>query len=128
MKTYEVIAIRDGKWWALEVPGLDMGFSQARRLVEVESVARELICLLTDAEDDSFAVTVRVDVPGADAVATAERLRADADLARRTADQAAKEAAIALVAQRIPVRDVATMLHVSPGWVSVLTRDGEVAA
>lgn len=123
MKTYEVVATRSGKWWALEVTGLPMGFTQARRLSEVDVMVREVIAGLTGTPEDSFDITVRVDVPEAAAVAAAERLRAEADEAKRTADRATRDAALALVADHIPVRDVAALLHVSPGWVSVLTKD-----
>lgn len=126
--TYEVKVTRSGKWWAIEVPALKFGYSQARRLAEVEPTVRELIGGLTETPEDSFEIAVRVDVPGADAIETAARLRSAADAARQTADQATRDAALTLVAQRIPVRDVATMLHVSQGWVSVLTRDESAAA
>jgi hypothetical protein len=66
MKTYEVVATRSGRWWALEVTGLRLGFSQARRLTDIEPVARELIAGLTEVPEDSFAVTVRVERPDED--------------------------------------------------------------
>lgn len=124
-KTYEVVAVRSGKWWALEVVGLRMGLTQARRLSEVDMMVREVIAGLTDAPEDSFDITVRVDVPAAEFVAVADHLQAEAEEAKSAAETATRVAALALVASNIPVRDVATMLHVSPAWVSVLTKDRE---
>jgi hypothetical protein len=62
--TYEVVATRVGKWWALEVPGLKFGHSQARRLADVEPTVRELIAGLTKTAEDSFDITVRVEGDG----------------------------------------------------------------
>lgn len=122
-KVFEVVATRDGKWWALAVTGLPLGYSQARRLSEIEAIARDLIAGLTALSEDSFSVTVHVDVPAADLVAAADRLQAEAQRAKHAAETATRDAARALVASNIPVRDVATMLHVSAAWVSVLTKD-----
>jgi hypothetical protein len=38
-----------------------MGYSQARRLSDIEPVLRELISLLTGVPEDSFGITVRVE-------------------------------------------------------------------
>jgi predicted RNase H-like HicB family nuclease len=57
--TYEVNAERTDAWWAITVSGLPEVFSQARRLDQVEGMAREAIALYLDASPDSFDVTVR---------------------------------------------------------------------
>jgi predicted RNase H-like HicB family nuclease len=64
VKTYEVVATRSGNWWALEVTGLKMGYSQARTRADIEPMARELIALLTKTAEDSFGITVRVEGDG----------------------------------------------------------------
>jgi hypothetical protein len=64
VQNYRVVATRSGRWWALEVPGLDMGYSQAHRLSDIGPVTRELISLLTGVAEDAFAVTVRVERGG----------------------------------------------------------------
>jgi hypothetical protein len=125
VKDYVVTATRVGKWWAIEVVGLKLGYTQTRRLSEVEPTVRELIAGLKNVDENAFNITIRLNVADAETVTTAERLRMIADEARSAADQAARAAALALVANDIPVRDVATMLHVSPAWVSVLTKDRE---
>jgi hypothetical protein len=57
-----LLAMRSGAMvGALEVTGLDMGYSQARRLSDIEATARNLIALLTGVAEDSFAPTVRVE-------------------------------------------------------------------
>ena len=47
MKTYEVTVSRDERWWMVAVPELG-GVTQARRLDEVERMAREYIAVSTD--------------------------------------------------------------------------------
>ncbi|HWD82904.1 MAG TPA: hypothetical protein VG497_28580 [Kribbella sp.] len=57
MKTYEVTVRREGRWWMVAVPELD-GLTQARRLDEVEQVAREYIAVSTDVPLSKVAVEV----------------------------------------------------------------------
>jgi hypothetical protein len=64
VKTYEVVATRSGRWWALKFTGLDMGYSQARRRADIEPMARDLIATMTEVAKDSFAITVRVERGG----------------------------------------------------------------
>ncbi|MFD1364216.1 hypothetical protein [Actinoplanes sichuanensis] len=63
MINYEVVATREGRWWALTVSGLRFGHTQARRLSEADEMARDLIAIQTDAAEDSFTITLRVE-PG----------------------------------------------------------------
>ena len=57
--TYTVNAERSGAWWAITVAELPGVFSQARRLDQIESMARDAIALWLDSPKDSFDVTVR---------------------------------------------------------------------
>ena len=54
--TYIATARRSGDWWAIEVPGVQGVHSQAKRLDQVESMAREAIALMLDVPEDSFDV------------------------------------------------------------------------
>ena len=42
--TYTVDVTRDGRWWTVSIPAVD-GVTQARRLSDVESMARELVAV-----------------------------------------------------------------------------------
>ncbi len=46
-KTPEATVTHEGRWWVIEVPEID-GLTQARRLAEVELMARELIAVTLD--------------------------------------------------------------------------------
>lgn len=65
--TYNVVATRSGRWWAIEVtsglPDNVLGVSQARRLTEVEKVARELIVDLVGGDTDEVDVVVETKLP-----------------------------------------------------------------
>jgi len=44
MHEYKIEIVRDGRWWMVHVPEID-GVTQARRLSEAETMAREYIAL-----------------------------------------------------------------------------------
>lgn len=45
-------------WWFVEVPGVEGGYTQARRRDQVEYMVRDLLSLLLDVPADSFDVIV----------------------------------------------------------------------
>jgi hypothetical protein len=121
-KRYTVNAVRDGSWWGIEVDGVDGAFSQARRIDQVEAMAREVVSLLLDVEPDSFDLDVRVHYP-AEWAALAEEVtaaRAAAEQAEKAAGVIARQAARLLHDAGLPVRDVGAVLNVSPQRVSQL--------
>ena len=65
--TYQVVAVRSGDWWEIEVtsglPANVLGVSQARNLAEVEDVARSLIADLLEVSADEVDVEVEVGQP-----------------------------------------------------------------
>lgn len=122
-KTYKADVTREGKFWIINIVDLNRAVTQGRRLSEVDVMARDLIAIITDTEPDSFDVDIRINLPETSLVDVATELKTQADDVRHAADTATKAAALALVAADIPVRDIASMLNVSPGWVSVLTKE-----
>lgn len=59
METYEVRVSPGGSgWWVIEVPALRGGWSQARRLKDVEPMARDLVANLLEVPEDSFELSV----------------------------------------------------------------------
>lgn len=61
---YRAIAVHDPPWWSIEIthglPAHMLGVSQARRLSDVETVAREVIADLTEVDQSEVEVEVSV--------------------------------------------------------------------
>lgn len=127
MHTYQVNVTRDDRWWMITVPEL-AGYvtadgainvgdtTQARRLAEVPSEARDFICTVTDSAPSEVAVNITIEVAGIDVTAGAKRVARDRELAERHAAAAQTEAralARCLAQHGIPVRDVGEVLGVS---------------
>jgi hypothetical protein len=114
MKTYRVHAEREGRFWLLRVPELDI-MTQARRLTEADEMARDLIATWLDVAPDSFAIDLDVALP--DELARrrdrARQLREEAD---RLREQAAEELRVVVRAAHdagMSVRELAVALGVS---------------
>lgn len=60
MRTYTAQVERDGRYWLIRVPQIDR-CTQARSLREVETMARDLVAVMTEAEPDSFELSVLID-------------------------------------------------------------------
>ncbi len=120
------VATRTGGWWAVEVPELPGLFTQARRLDQVAAVVADAARLLTDV---AVEVTVRPALPD-DIQSAVERVlaeAAEADAAQRRAAEDVRGLVASLRAKGLSVRDVGTVLGVSPQRVSQLSA-GRVSA
>lgn len=114
-RAYIAEARRSGRWWAIEVPQVRGAHSQARRLANVEPMARDVIALMLDVSPRSFDVVVRP--------VFAERLESlvrDARDARVAAQEAqlkagrrSAEALRALERVGLPLRDAGEILGMS---------------
>lgn len=125
MRNYKIEVHRDGRWWMVTVPELDQ-VTQARRVAEIEDMARSLIAISTDAPKSEVAVQVTsITLAGGDDILGSaqeiEQLRRQAQNLEAQAADAARAYALKLTAAGIPVRDAATLLHVSPQRISQLT-------
>jgi predicted RNase H-like HicB family nuclease len=118
VKRYTAECRRSGDWWAITVPELGNVFSQARRLDQVEDMARDAIALLLEVPADSFEVDVRPDVPDEVTAALAARLAARE--AEERADRATIDAVHTLLDAGLTVRDAGQLLHLSPQRISQL--------
>jgi predicted RNase H-like HicB family nuclease len=116
---YTVECVRSGDWWAITVPELRGVFSQARRLDQVEPMAREAIALMLDVDVDSFHVEVKPKVP--DEVVRARQARSALREAEQSAEEATRHAATELLRQGYTVRDAGKLLGISPQRVSQIT-------
>jgi hypothetical protein len=124
MHEYNVRVTRDGRWWMIEVPEID-GLTQARRVSEIEEMARSLIAISTDVPLADVRVRIdSIEVPTLGDIARAahhiEDLRDEAHRLEVKAAQATQQFARDLTTHGIPVRDVAALLHLSPQRVSQL--------
>ena len=125
MKTYEVTVSRDDRWWMVAVPELG-GVTQARRLDEVERMAREYIAVSTDVPLSKVAVEVAgIEADGQDlleAKTLVDGLRRRAKDLDAMVAELTREVASALTDASVPVRDVSSVLGVSHQRVSQLVQ------
>jgi hypothetical protein len=128
VKTYEVTVERDGRWWMVAIPELD-GLTQARRLDEVEQMAREYIAVTTDAPLSRVAVEVSgIAAEGQDllqAKILVDGLRRRAKDLEALVGELTREVASALTDASVPVRDVSSVLGISHQRVSQLAQAAE---
>jgi predicted RNase H-like HicB family nuclease len=124
--TYKVSAVRSGRWWAIEVPELHGVFSQARRLDQVESMAREAIGLMLQVQEDSFDVVVEPNLTSlggvGDAVEAALRQRERANAAQDAASTAMRHAVSEIRSSGYTSRDAGMLLRVSNQRISQIER------
>ena len=121
---YKIEVTRDGRWWMIHIPDVG-GLIQARRLGEVDYMARDYLALVTHTPIDKIAVhVISVEVPPlGDVVSGAQRIvreRIAAAAASAKAQEDAAEYAKELIAAKVPIRDVADLLGLSFQRVSQL--------
>jgi len=119
---YTARARRSGSWWAIDVPELPGVYSQARRLVRVESMARDAIALFLDVDPATLDIRVETNLPSelrrdVDAVG---RLRAEADRLQAESSGALRHLTQELLGCGLSVRDAAAILGISHQRVSQL--------
>ena len=122
---YTARARRSGSWWAIDVPELPGVYSQARRLVRVESMARDAIALFLDVDPATLDIRVETNLPSelrrdVDAVG---RLRAEADRLQAESSGALRHLTQELLGRGLSVRDAAAILGISHQRVSQLVRE-----
>jgi predicted XRE-type DNA-binding protein len=126
MYEFKIEVKREGRWWMVAIPEID-GVTQARRLSEVETMAREYIALDRNIPLDDVKVetaSIRIEEPAFREILEAAReikaKRARAQELEREATQNAEEFAHWLTTYGVPVRDIAELLEISPQRVSQL--------
>jgi DNA-binding NarL/FixJ family response regulator len=126
-QVHTVVVTREDGMWLADVPGLEGAHTYARSLPSLDQAVREVIVLavgLPDAAMPGLALDYRYETGDPELDATAlevRRLRRQAD--ELAAEVAARtgQAAVELVARGLSVRDVASLLGISPQRVSQLT-------
>ena len=124
IREYKIEVTRDGRWWMIRIPEVD-GLTQARRLSEVDYMARDYLALVTHSPIERISVeVVSIEVPDYGDISRAahrlvdERKRAAEEVAR--AQKFTAQYARDLVALKVPIRDVAELLDLSFQRVSQL--------
>ena len=118
MTSYKATVHREGDWWVIEVDGV--GATQAKRLDQVDHMARDLVALMEDVPADTvhISATVRLD-PELEAARQAhERLRREAEAAAQVATGAREQLMRGLQAAHLSARDIAELTGVSHQRVS----------
>jgi len=133
-KTYRVTVTRDGDAWLADVPELRGAHTYARNLRSLERYVREVVVLaadLPDGAEDAFALDWTFDTGDAQVNRVTGELRARrAEIDQATQDLSSRTAEVArqLVGSGWSVRDVATLLDVSPQRVSQVTSSARQTA
>lgn len=113
--TYTVEARRSGRWWAIAVPELRGVVSQARRLADVEPMARDAIAGVLDVSPRSFSVVIRPILGDRldGLVRHARESRAGAHEAQLAAADRSLRALTSLQKAGVPLRDAGELLGIS---------------
>ena len=115
MKTYTAACEPDEGWWTIQVPGVRGAYTQARRLGDVEHMARDLLSLIFEVPEDSFRVVVKPQLPTEldAAVARARKARVRAERSQHEAAEASTVAVTSLLALGLSMREAGQILGLS---------------
>lgn len=123
-KTYHVVVTREDDAWLAEVVDLPGAHTYARSLAGLDRSVREVVVLMADLPDealDSVDLAYAYRTGSADVDEEADslrRLRVELDRQARDVNARTESLARQLVAQGWSVRDVGTLLGISPQRVS----------
>ncbi|MGD0247875.1 MAG: type II toxin-antitoxin system HicB family antitoxin [Candidatus Limnocylindrales bacterium] len=123
---YTATAVRSGRWWAIEVPDVSGVYSQARRLNQVETMAREAIALILNVPEGSFDVKVEPQIGTlgglGQAIEEALRARRLAEEAQDASSAAMRHAVSEIRNSGYTARDAGMLLGVSNQRISQIER------
>lgn len=129
-KTLTAHATRSGEWWAIEVPEIPGLFTQAKRLDQIEPVVAEAASDLSGDPAESFSVEVTATLEDRKVKTLADaaiEARQELSEAQERASAASHDAVSALRDQGLTVRDVASILGITPQRVSQISADKKIA-
>lgn len=111
---YTIKVTRDGAFWFIDIPQID-GATQARRLDEVEEMARDYISEYLEIPAETIHLTISYELPALAQVHLDEalRLRADELAARAQASREYRAAAKTLSDEGLTLREIGALLDVS---------------
>lgn len=112
---YTALVTREGRWWMVSVPGV--GVTQARRVGEVEAMARSLVAITNGAPEDTVCLNIHIsNVAGIDVEAELAAIATERAQAARLEKEATERATLlakALADAEVPLRDVGAIFGVS---------------
>lgn len=121
--TYEVRIWPEDGWWLARVMAASDGadrsplnaLTQARSVAKIESMGRDLIATVLDADEDTFDVSFEYQLPGAsgESVAEAKAARAWLEAAQDLWQERSAAAARALAEEGYSLRETAALLGLS---------------
>ena len=114
--THTVTVRRSGDWWSITIDDVPGAFTQARRLDQVEIMARDVIGLMLDVPTDSFDVNLNVHLPpqAEDETRRVAKARQELVDAQAAFSDATRTAAKTLTARcGLTVRDAGRVLGLS---------------
>ncbi len=114
-------ATRSGNRWAIEVVEIPGLFTQSRRLDQVEGMVRDAAAMLGH-QDLEVVVVPNLPPEHADLVNAARQQRQEMRIAQVTTARVNRKAVYMLRDLGLSVRDVATLLGVSPQRISAITQ------
>ena len=115
MAGYTARATRDGdRFWLVHVPEIDQ-WTQARRISEVEAMARDLVAVVRGVDPGEVELTVEITLPAevTERLEHAAQLREQEAALRREAAEDVRVAAGALKQAGLSVREIGRVLGVS---------------
>lgn len=120
---YQVRVWPDGDWWLARVvaagddadPAPLNAITQARSLAKIESMARDLVATILDADEDNFDIDIDYDLPDdvGELVSQAKGAHAWLDAAQELWQDRSAAAAQALAEKGYSLRETATLLGLS---------------
>jgi len=113
-KTYDVITWREEGFWVIDIDELGLT-TQARRLDQVEYMARDAIALWLDVLEESFDIVMQRQIPEeiSSRVSHLSEARERASRAQAEAAAEARDLAQSLHEAGYPMRDIGELLGVS---------------
>lgn len=115
MTAYRVTAERTGKWWVLQAVDVPGAISQVARLDQADQIV-EAIAFVTKLPEAEIEIVVDPVLPSSisDRMERVRQLREESDRVRSQAATEWRSLAKSLAAEGFSVRDIGTVLHVSP--------------
>lgn len=113
-KVYEVDVERDGKFWLIHVPAVDRS-TQARNLQELDTMARDLVAIMTDSTPESFDldIVVKVSPKAVEHLERANVLRKQSIEANAQAAMELRAGVLAMSEDGFTVRDIGRLMGIS---------------
>lgn len=114
MSRFTAHVTRDGRFWLIHVPEIDR-YTQARHLREIDTMARDLVAVMTGKDPAGIQLTVDIHTPDVAAahLARAAELREESRRAQAAAAAELRKAARELKNTGMPLRDIGQLLDVS---------------